>query len=80
MSRREQFQAWFPIALAYVGGVGLVLFVPAVWLLTSRIEPYLIGAFTTAIGFGYGAEALKPSKVRPPRPPDTIAPLVEDEL
>ncbi len=79
MTRREHLQAWFPIALAYAGGIGLVVFVPLVWALTGRIEPYLIGAFTTAIGVGYGGEALRPSRARPPRPPDTIAPLVEDE-
>lgn len=79
MSRREQMQAWFPITLAYAGAIGLVVFVPAVWLLTGRIEPYLIGGFTTAIGVGYGGEALRPATAPRPRAPDAIAPIVKDE-
>ncbi len=79
MTRREHLQAWFPIALAYAGAIGLVFFVPVVWVLTDRIEPFLIGGFTTAIGVGYGGNALRPSAARPPQPPPSVAPLVEEE-
>lgn len=59
MTRREALLAWYPVALRYGGLWGALIFVPAVWLLTNRIEPALIAVFTSMLGLGEAADALR---------------------
>lgn len=69
MMRRESLLAWYPVALRYGGLFGGLIFVPAVWLLTDRLEPSLIALFTSMLGLGEATDALRDFvRGRPPGP------------
>lgn len=69
MTRRESLLAWYPVALRYGGLFGGLIFVPAVWLATNRLEPALIALFTSMLGLGEATDALRDFvRSRPPGP------------
>ncbi len=75
--RRESLLAWFPVVLRYGGLVGALVFVPAVWVLTDRLEPALIAMFSAMWGFGEGVDAMREFARSAPKPPD-LMPAGED--
>lgn len=69
MNRREAMMSWYPVALAYLGILG-VLFVSVVWLLTDRLEPALLAFFGSIIGIGEGVGAIRDFISNRPVPQD----------
>lgn len=70
--KRDSLLAWFPVILRYGGLLGALVFVPAVWVLTNRVEPTLIAMFSAMWGFGEGVDALREFAKSAPKPPELV--------
>lgn len=58
---RQQYEAWsraISLALKLIGALG-ILFVPAFWALTGRVELAFLPFFGTLAGIGQGLDVLK---------------------
>jgi hypothetical protein len=78
MRRRdpEWWLSWSPVATRGLGYFG-VLFVAAVWFVTTRFEPILLGFFGSLIAGGEGLDAIKDFRrtaARAPEAPTVPAP------
>jgi hypothetical protein len=68
--KRQSLLHWYPVLLRYGGLTGCLVFVPAVWLVTNRLEPALIAMFMSMVGIGEGVDALRDfTHHRPPEGP-----------
>lgn len=80
MTKLETLNKAFPILLRYGGLVICFGFVPTVWLITKRLDPYIIGMGLTMIGFGEGKSAFEDFvQSRPPIPPQLPTPTPQED-